>query len=531
MPGDTLQEFLAIYTQQLKPLLRERALAGWQVATTGETAAAEHMAEVTKALMTLHADPERFAQLAAWVHEPPPADPWLARQLETTHLAFARYQMDEATIEQLASLAKEVHQAFVNFRGTFQGRPVSNNEIETILRTAPGSEVLQAAWEASKQIGGVVVETVLTLVHRRNEAARRLGYPNYYQMSLALDEIDPARLFGMLDELDALTREPFRRAKARLERVLAQHYTLPVAALRPWHYHDPFFQRPPQVGPGLERLDQFFADVDQLELAKRTYGGMGMEVEDILSASDLYAREGKDQHAFCTMIDRDTLDVRVLCNLQPDLRWTETLLHELGHAVYDRYLPPALPFLLREPAHTASTEAIAMLFGRLPLNPTWQREILGLPAGVVAELTPALQAQERLGMLIFIRWGLVMLHFERAMYTDPEQDLNTLWWDLVERYQFLTRPEGRHAPDWAAKIHLALYPVYYQNYLLGELMASQLQHTIEQRFGRLVNEPRAGRFLVANYFAQGATADWDRTIERATGERLQPRYFVEQFVA
>ena len=37
----------------------------------------------------------------------------------------------------------------------------------------------------------------------------------------------------------------------------------------------------------------------------------------------------------------------------------------------------------------------------------------------------------------------------------------------------LKKPEGRNMPDWATKIHVALYPCYYHNYLLGELLASQ----------------------------------------------------------
>ncbi|HYN88801.1 MAG TPA: M2 family metallopeptidase, partial [Ardenticatenaceae bacterium] len=525
MTGSEIEEFLTHYTETIRPLLRERGLASWAVATTGEPSAAEREAELRAALMTLHADRERFGQLQAWM-QAPPADPLLARQLRVTYLAFARNQMDEETIRQLTELDKEVGQAFINFRGSFKGRLVSNNEIEDVLSSSTDSETLQEAWEASKQIGSQVAGTVLELVRLRNEAARRLGYPDYYQMGLSLGEIDPGRLFEILDELGTLTDEPFRQAKAKLDRTLARRYDVPLAALRPWHYHDPFFQRPPQVGAGVEQLDEFFTGVDQLDLARRTFTPLGMEIDAILAGSDLYAREGKDQHAFCIMIDRDTLDVRILCNLQPNLRWTTTLLHELGHALYDRYLPLELPFLLRAPAHTASTEAIAMLFGRLGLNPEWQRSILGVPADVVAELAPVLNAQGRLGMLIFVRWELVMLHFERAMYADPEQDLNKLWWDLVERYQFLTRPEGRDAPDWAAKLHLARNPVYYQNYLLGELMASPLQRTIERRYGGIVDERRAGRFLIEEYFAQGATADWDRPIERATGERLQPRYFV-----
>ena len=49
-------------------------------------------------------------------------------------------------------------------------------------------------------------------------------------------------------------------------------------------------------------------------------------------------------------------DIRVLCNLRPTERWMSTMLHEFGHAVYDQSVDPALPFLLRAPAHTLTTE-------------------------------------------------------------------------------------------------------------------------------------------------------------------------------
>ena len=81
-------------------------------------------------------------------------------------------------------------------------------------------------------------------------------------------------------------------------------------------------------------------------------------------------------------------------------------------------------------------------------------------------------------LLVQTRWCLVMCHMERALYRDPSQDLDRLWWDLVERFQGLTRPEGRSGPDWASKIHFSVAPVYYHNYMLGEMMTSQLQRHI-----------------------------------------------------
>src|SRR6202034_57054 len=84
----------------------------------------------------------------------------------------------------------------------------------------------------------------------------------------------------------------------------------------------------------------------------------------------------------------------------------------------------------------------------------------------------------RYQLLIFSRWCQVMLRFEKGMYEDPDQDLNKLWWDLVEKYQMVKRPPNRSAPDYAAKIHIVSAPVYYHNYMMGELFASQLHHAI-----------------------------------------------------
>ena len=71
---------------------------------------------------------------------------------------------------------------------------------------------------------------------------------------------------------------------------------------------------------------------------------------------------GKNQHAFCIHIDRKG-DVRVLANVRPTAKWMETMLHEYGHAVYDKQLNPALPFALRTPAHLITTEANRDAYG------------------------------------------------------------------------------------------------------------------------------------------------------------------------
>ena len=173
----------------------------------------------------------------------------------------------------------------------------------------------------------------------------------------------------------------------------------------------------------------------------------------MLARSDLYEKPGKSPHAFCTDIDREG-DVRVLANVVPTEYWMGTMLHELGHAVYSsKNIPRGVPYALRTESHILATEGVAMLFEKFSKDADWLRAMgVRLEDPEAFDATGAQMRRDKL--LIFSRWCQVMLRFEKAMYADPDRDLETLWWDLVEEYQGLRRPEGRHAPDYASKIHV-----------------------------------------------------------------------------
>jgi peptidyl-dipeptidase A len=112
-----------------------------------------------------------------------------------------------------------------------------------------------------------------------------------------------------------------------------------------------------------------------------------------------------------------------------------------------------------------------------------------------------------------------MVHFERDLYADPEADLDARWWELVDRFQDVRCPAPRGRPDWAAKIHLAAAPVYYHNYLLGEMLASQLRASLMAELGAL-DGPEVGVFLGERVFRPGALMRWDALVESALGRPL-----------
>jgi peptidyl-dipeptidase A len=148
---------------------------------------------------------------------------------------------------------------------------------------------------------------------------------------------------------------------------------------------------------------------------------------------------------------------------------------------------------------------------------------------------------QRLRMLIFARYCQAMVRFERELYRNPNQDLNRLWWDLAEKYQEIKRPEGRNQPDYAAKIHIVTAPVYYHNYMLGEMFASQVHHSLIRAVVpqdkslppssiagvTYVGNKAAGQFMKERVFAPGLSLNWNELTRHATGEELNAKAFAE----
>jgi peptidyl-dipeptidase A len=127
-------------------------------------------------------------------------------------------------------------------------------------------------------------------------------------------------------------------------------------------------------------VDRYFRDRDLERLTLETYDALGLDVRGVVARSDLYARAGKNQHAFCLAVGREyPYDVRVLANVRSEAYWMDTMLHEFGHAVYDRYINPRLPYFLRTVSHTCTTEAIALMMGSLSEEPGWLRKVAGVP--------------------------------------------------------------------------------------------------------------------------------------------------------
>lgn len=517
--------FLQGQNQAIEKLHREGAYSHWMSSTTGEHEWNEKTQEAEINFRKYMAQPELFAQVKQYL-EQNSLEPLEKRELNSLYFGMLENQLPAEILTEMVQLSTELNTTFNTYRATLDGEAVSENKIREILVSSNDLELRERAWHASKTIGKEVEEKLLKLVKLRNEAARTLGYANHHAMAFETQELDRDFVFSTFQKLKELSDEPFRQVKGEIDEELAERFGIAVSDLRPWHYADPFFQEAP---PSKDlNLDTFYEGKDIEQITIDTFASMGMEIKDMIEKSDLYPRDKKNQHAFCTDINRKD-DVRVLCNITPSSYWMETMLHEFGHAVYFKYLDQELPFILRGPAHIFTTEAIAMYYGRMGKQALWLERFLGLDAATVAELAPKLEKALQRQMLISARWIITFVFFERELYENPDQDLNQLWWKLVHEIQYVHPPEKSDYPHWAAKIHFTLAPVYYQNYLLGELTTSQLHRYIEEKHSKDPFNPEVGEFL-KDFFHLGARYNWNEKLEKTTGEQLNPQHFVDQFV-
>ncbi|MEG0517440.1 MAG: M2 family metallopeptidase [Bacteroidales bacterium] len=531
-----LQKLLTKIESEVQPMRAESALAQWNGSVSGKEEDFAKSAALQQKMTEYFSNKETFAKLKQLKESGKITDSLLLRQLDIVYNLALSNQADTTLLKQIIKKSVHLEKVYGEYRAQLNGEPINDNQVEDILKNSTNNKELEQVWNSHKGIGKLVEKDIIELVKLRNKVAQSLGFDNFHTMTLKLSGQDPAEVSAIFDELDNLTSASFAQLKDEMDEVFAKRYKVKKEDLMPWHFQGRYFQEAPNLYP--VDLDKYYAGKNLETLTGDFYTSVGLETASILQNSSLYPQEGKNQHAFSTDIDGKG-DIRILCNLASNEQWMGTMLHEFGHGVYSKGHDSNsnLPYFLREAAHPFTTEGVAMLFERFSRHAGWMQRSLNLTNKEREEIQANCVKATRLQQVVLCRWNQVMYRFEKEMYANPDQDLNALWWTLVEKYQRLKKPEGRNEPDYATKIHVALYPCYYHNYQLGELFASQMHHYIVNNVTKTGNikddyyfgNKEVGNWLQTKIFSPGMTYQWNNLIQKATGEKLTAKYYAEQF--
>lgn len=546
--------FLEAVTPLLAAVARVEAETSWTAATDMSPEHAADRAGAARAAAAAGGARSIIERSRGLLAHEKDLDPVTARQLRQLLLSAAE---TPATAPALVARRTEVEASQAAILETFTpclqprppgrpcARPVTANQLDTVLRGSRDLGERQRAWVAAMDVGTSLKAGLIDLQKLRNQLAREMGHASYFALQVADYGMTVKELMELLDGTLAATEPLYRGLHCWARHALARRFGKPVPRLLPAHWVGALWAN---RWPGLadSAMDSYFKGSRPetiVRSAERFYSSMGFAPlpESFWKRSDLYpAGAGlgrkKDPHGSVWHLDLEQ-DVRVSLNVEATAQSFGAAHHALGHVYYDlAYARPEVPVLLRRGPNRAFHEAIGELARLASTQPAYLRTIGVLPPGAAPELLPALR-QSALESLVLLRFAAgTMAHFEHDLYEAeaPPADWQKTWWEYATRFQGVVppvpRPDG--GCDACSKPHLSDDPARYYDHAISTLLSFQLHEHICARI--LEQDVHAcdysGHKAVGDFLrgilSLGATRDWREVVEEATGEPLGPRAMV-----
>ncbi len=433
-------------------------------------------------------------------------DKHLSKQLKKLVRDFYDEIESGTELKELRDKENKIAAAYNSHVMILNGQPVTPANILLILESDMDVEFRKKAYTTLVSRGDVIADELVELVKMRNAFAKTKGYDNFFNYMIEdTYEISPQNLDKLLEGVYSRIQPASSAIEKERRQDLAQAFGIDENDLRDWH-----FGLLTGKDPSKEVTAQIKSNEQVEEIATKTYKSMGYDIENMGITLDLYPRENKNTHGFAFCIEPGE-DARILANLTNNIRSLDTLLHELGHCVYDIGLDKNLPFLDRDCASPVMTEAIAMMMGDLPKTENILNDIV--QKNILDEFKKELRKDEAR----FVGRSLQIIEFERELYKNPEQDLKTLWKKVKMKY--LYRSENTELNnEWATIPHYLSHPGYYQNYFRAGLIKVQIYNAMTKLLGNITENTDSAKFLNEKLFKLGASKDEDEIVEMITGK-------------
>ena len=551
-----VQQFLVEYTAKYQELSVALSETQWKANTMiieGDSATTMAATAAGEALAAFSGSKENIEKTQKYLLERNSLTPLQVKQLEAFLYAAAdNPEIAGDLVSQRIKAEDEQNAALFGFDFKIDGKSVSTNDIDGILKASTDINERKQAWEASKEVGTELKGGLKNLRNLRNQTVQALGYNDYFTYQVSDYGMTNQEMMDLNKKLIREIWPLYRELHTWTRYELAAKYGEEVPDMLPAHWlpnrwGQDFGSLVEVEGINLDGVLEEKGDEWMVKQAERFYVSLGFDPlpQSFWEKSSLYpapedAEWKKNNHASAWHIDLNE-DVRCLMSVVPNTEWYETTHHEYGHIYYYMsYSTPDVPLVLRGGANRAYHEAIGSMLGLAAMQKPFM-EGLGLiePGQETDEQQTLLK--EALNYIVFMPWGGgVMTEFEHDLYVKDlsEDEFNQRWWDLKAKYQGIVPPteRGEEYCDAASKTHINNDAAQYYDYALSYVLLFQFHDYIAKQI--LKQDPHAtnyygnkevGKFLT-NLLSPGATRDWRELTLEFTGEEMSARAMLEYFM-
>lgn len=553
---DEAQAFIDTFSQEYLKLYYASAEASWATNTQikeGDTINAYNSRIADEALTAFTGSVENIEKTRKFLAIKDKLTPLQVRQLEVIlYTAGSDPQVVADLVKEKIKASIAQTEKLFGFTFKLNGKEVTTNDLDNILKTETNLQKRLAAWEASKEVGKVLKSGLVNLQRLRNQTVQALDYPDYFSYQVSDYGLSTTDMMDMMKRLNQELRPLFRELHTYTRYELAKIYGVrEVPDYLPAHW------LPNRWGQDWSAMLQVEGLNTDSVLSKKSpewiikegealYVSLGFPPlpESFWTKSNLYPYPAdstikKNNYASAWHLDLGK-DVRSLMSVEPNSEWFETSNHELGHIYYYiAYSTPEVPVVLRGGANRAFHEALGSMMGMAAMQKPYLVGRGLIPANAKTDSIQIL-LKEALNSAVFIPFAAgTMSEFEKALYADnlPESEFNNKWWSLVKQYQGIVPPNdrGQQFCDACTKTHINDDAAQYYDYALSYVLLFQLHQHIAEK---ILKQPATATNYYGNkeigdflkkIMATGATKNWRDVMKEATGEDMNAKAMVRYF--
>ena len=420
----------------------------------------------------------------------------MRRKLFLNEAIYTKIMNDPA----LTELVEKITEQENSTRYQVGDRKLTRAEITDLLAHNPDRNMREQAWRATSQITAANGARIQKAIKLRNELAGKYSSELFSTFMLRRKGLKVEQLFEWFDQIWEKTEPSYQ---ALLQRI---GHELGVAKVEPWdleyycaNFTNDFEAQKFAVENGWSRTKQLASslgyDLDSVEMhvADLSFAGAAYPV--------LYGKE-----------------VKILANRYSGIYFYDRLLHATGHALhYQMMSEPS--FLLRANYAEPSDEGVAQLIALMLYRPEVNTELFGL----TPEQASLVEATYRLKMLYSVRNTVADSLSEFEAYADPDQDLSRIYNRVHAKYLGV---DMHDVPVWAFNPMYGSDPIYLQSFVVGEMVAHQIEHKTDEKFGRNWGK-KTGGYLRTSFYSQGADQTLESLMQHGTGEPPTPSYLIQ----
>ena len=405
------------------------------------------------------------------------------------------------------------------------------NKMRAMMRTHPDEATRKACFDSLEKIPLDTIDLYVQVIGLRNQYARILGYKDFYDYKIQIDEgMTKKQLFSIFEDIYKKTKYAFKDVR-NLER------TKP-GLRKPWNFGYMM------TGDFAKEEEPYFKFDQVLSYWGRSFAALGVDFKGGKLTLDLLDRKGKWNNGFCHWPDlvqykngkripgsTNFTSTAIPTQLGSGIQGIDTVFHEGGHAAHLLNTVQKEVCLNTEypPSTVSWAETQSMFMDSISGSIEWKVRYAKNAAGqaypfeLFERKAKAVHLLRPLGMM-----GIMfVVFFEKEIYErkdlskefvlDTAKKVYKKYFDRSEESTYILNVP--HIYSWESS-------AYYHGYGLAELGVSQWRSYFYKKHGYIVDNPRIGKEM-SRVWKLGSLHTSNEFMKLATGKPLSPEAFIE----